>query len=88
MRTTSGPQVTVRGEPAINQARFDALGYLITLETFARFSGLPKWTIMGMRRSGAISAVTVRRGKGGGAIRHRYFKKDLAQLAGFDYGRR
>jgi hypothetical protein len=88
MKIKACPTVTVTSEPPIDQARFDELGHLITLGTFARFSGVPKATIMAMRRSGTIRSVAISAGKGGQQVKHRYYKKELAQFAGFEYGRK
>lgn len=53
---------------------FAKLPLLVSLSVFSDWTGLDRWTVMQMRRDGAIGSVRVGR-------RHRYLKADIARLA-------
>lgn len=65
-----------------NQRMFEALPLTLSLKVFCAWSGLRKQDVLAMAAAGTIRQVAIGNGR---RPRHRYFKKDLARLAGWEY---
>lgn len=61
----------------LSQQEFRKLPVSVSLETFSRWTGLDRWTIMEMRRDGELRSIRI------GRRRHRYPRSEIARIAGW-----